>query len=349
LGREPQGFDLKGGFFDAIRQDPVLNRCKLIAEPWDIGPGGYQLGQFPNVFAEWNDGYRDTVRRYWRGDTHSTQELGARLLGSAGEFDKRGRRAWSSVNLLTSHDGFTLADVTRYNERHNLANGENGVDGHNANYSDNCGVEGRTDDTVVRQRRRRRRRNMLATLFLSQGTPMVLAGDENSNSQEGNNNAYCQDNPTGWINWADRDEEMIAFVAGLANFRKTHRAVRQTNFLHGEIQADDGKPNVEWQAFDGGVLQWRDPGLSNFCLVLRCSTEAAIRGEDNVTVFIAFNRSYTESEVVLPKASAGHQWVRRIDTAAEQSFPHEVCQKGSARVEASSVTVFTLEPDEIRA
>ena len=149
LGREDHGFDRNGGFFDALRQDPVLSEVKLIAEPWDIGPGGYRLGEFPHEFSEWNDGYRDAVRRYWRGDAHSAQDLSARLLGSAGEFDKDGRRAWSSVNLLTAHDGFTLADVTRYNERHNEANGEDGNDGHHANYTDNCGVEGETDDPDI--------------------------------------------------------------------------------------------------------------------------------------------------------------------------------------------------------
>jgi len=344
LAREDHGFDRHGGFFDCIRQDPVLANVKLIAEPWDIGPGGYQLGQFPNVFAEWNDGYRDTVRRYWRGDTHSTQELGARLLGSAGEFDKRGRRTWSSVNLLTSHDGFTLADVTRYNERHNLPNGEGGQDGHNANYSDNCGVEGPSDDTVVTERRAQRQRNMLATLFLSQGTPMLLAGDEISNSQGGNNNAYCQDNPTGWISWAERNDDLMAFVSGLAKFRAQHRAVRQTNFLHGALQEEDGNPDVEWQAFDGGALQWRDPGLSNFCLILRCSTEAAIRDEDNIDVFIAFNRTYVDAEVVLPDTPATHHWVRKVDTAAEVAFPDKVCRKRAETVKPNSVTVFALEP-----
>ncbi|CAN0597711.1 unnamed protein product, partial [Laminaria digitata] len=170
LAREDHGFDRRGGFFDALRQDPVLSDVRLIAEPWDIGPGGYRLGQFPSEFSEWNDGFRDTVRRCWRGDSHSAQELSARLLGSAGDFDKDGRRSWSSLNFVTSHDGFTLADVTRYNERHNLANGENGADGHHANLSDNCGVEGETDDDFILKRRAKRQRNMLATLFLSQGT-----------------------------------------------------------------------------------------------------------------------------------------------------------------------------------
>lgn len=176
LGRESYGFDPNGGFLDALRQDPVLSQMRLIAEPWDLGPGGYQMGNFPHEFSEWNDTFRDATRRFWKGDDHSTQELGSKLLGTADRFDRSGRRTWASVNFVTSHDGFTLADTCAYNERHNEANGEDGRDGHSANYSDNCGVEGPTDDAVITARRGRRARNMLATLFLSQGTPMLLAG-----------------------------------------------------------------------------------------------------------------------------------------------------------------------------
>ena len=346
LGREDHGFDRNGGFFDSLRQDPVLAEVKLIAEPWDIGPGGYRLGDYPSSFAEWNDGYRDSVRRYWRGDAHSTQELGARLLGSAGQFDSRGRRAWSSVNLLTSHDGFTLADVTRYSERHNEANGENGVDGHNANFSDNGGVEGPTTDPAIRAARTRRQRNMLATLMLSQGTPMLLGGDEISNSQGGNNNAYCQDNPTGWIDWAKADEPMRVFFSGLTRFRKAHPVVRQTHFLHGALRPADGKPDVEWRALDGGALQWRDPGLSNFCLLLRCSAEAVVRDKDKDVVFIVFNRSGDAVKAKLPPASTGHHWMRAIDTAADRAFPDSRCPAGPVKIAPDSVTVFTLVSSE---
>jgi len=343
LGREDHGFDREGGFFDALRQDPVLADTRLIAEPWDIGPGGYQLGAFPGAFAEWNDGYRDAVRQYWRGDEHSTQGLGARLLGSAGQFDHDGRRAWSSVNLLTSHDGFTLADTVRYNDRHNEANGEDGKDGHGSNYSDNCGVEGPTDDPVIRARRARRQRNMLATLFLSQGTPMLLGGDEIGNSQDGNNNAYCQDNDIGWIDWANADEGLRAFVAELSRFRREHRATRQTTFLHGTARTTDGHPDVEWRALDGSPLRWENPGLARVGLLLRCSGEMAVREGDDDTVYIVFNRRARDYQATLPKAPAGRRWVRAIDTSAVNAFPNTPCRGASSGVKAESVTAFTLD------
>ncbi len=346
LGREDHGFDRNGGFFDVLRQDPVLADVKLIAEPWDIGPGGYRLGEFPPEFAEWNDKYRDSVRRYWRGDSHSAQELGARLLGSAGQFDRDGRRAWSSVNLLTSHDGFTLADVTRYNDRHNLANGEGGRDGHGANFSDNSGVEGETEDRKIRKRRARRQRNMLATLFLSQGTPMLLAGDEIANSQGGNNNAYCQDNPIGWINWDKADTALLEFVANLSAFRKAHRSLRQTRFLHGAQRPADGLPDVEWTDFKGAPLPWRDPGLSNFCLVLRDSAEAAESALDKDCLFLVFNRDRKAAEVALPAAPDGYHWMRAVDTAANDIF--QVCEiaPGAIPVEGVSVVALVLTPNE---
>ena len=346
MGREAHGFDPNGGFFDAIRQDPVLSGVRLIAEPWDVGPGGYQLGGFPHDFSEWNDTFRDTVRRYWRGDPHSAQELGARLLGSADKFDRSGRRAWSSVNFVSSHDGFTLADVTRYNHRHNEANTEGNRDGHHSNYSDNCGAEGETDDPEILARRARRQRNMLATLFLSQGTPMLLAGDEISNSQNGNNNAYCQDNEIGWVNWNTADPGILDFVEELSAFRRDHRAVRQTRFLHGAARPWDGYPDVEWTDFKAQPLQWRDPGLSNLCLTLRCSAEAPDFEPEGDVVFVAFNRGADSAEVTLPAAPAGKHWVRAIDTA--QPDPGAFCEIASNGIiaEGASVVALVLKPDE---
>lgn len=346
LGREGHGFDPHGGFFDAIRQDPVLAETRLIAEPWDIGPGGYQLGGFPPEFSEWNDSYRDTVRRYWRGDHHSAQELGARLLGSADKFETGGRRAWASVNFVTSHDGFTLADVTRYNERHNHANGENGADGHHTNLSDNFGIEGETEDREIRANRAQRQRNMLATLFLSQGTPMLLAGDEFSNSQKGNNNAYAQDNSIGWLNWGDADEELIEFVSRLSAFRRKHPCLRQSQFLHSRIRKSDGLPDVEWSDFKGDALQWRDPGLSNLCLTLRMSDSLVPNDSQDDTVFVVFNRDADDATVRLPKIRDGHHWVRAIDTAATDVFA--VCELDgeSMLVAGHSVVAAVSQPDE---
>lgn len=346
LAREDHGYDRRGGFFDAIRQDPVLNKVKLIAEPWDIGPGGYRLGDFPHEFAEWNDTFRDTTKKFWKGDAHSAQELGARLLGSADKFDRMGRRAWSSINFITAHDGFTLADNVAYNERHNFANGENNNDGHHNNLSDNCGVEGKTDDVDILALRARRQRNMLATLFLSQGTPMLLAGDEIGNSQGGNNNAYCQDNEIGWINWDKADENLLSFVQNLSGFRAAHKSVRQSRFLHGGTRKSDSMPDVEWTDFDGSPLNWRDPTLSSLCLTLRCSAEAPSYEPDSDMVFIVYNREDANAKITLPAAPKDQHWVRAIDTAADDAF--EFCEIDSTFVTAlgNSVVAFVLKAND---
>ncbi|WP_425072453.1 glycogen debranching protein GlgX [Sagittula sp. S175] len=313
LAREPSGFDRHGGFLDALRQDPVLANVKLIAEPWDIGPGGYRLGQFPPEFAEWNDRSRDTFRRFWRGDAKAAQDLGGALLGAADLFDTRGRRAWSSVNFTAAHDGFTTADVVAYEQRHNEANGENNRDGHNDNHSDNFGVEGPTDDEGINTARRRRIRNLLATVLLSQGTPMILAGDEGANTQDGNNNAYCQDNETAWLDWEAMDGNLIAFTASVAAFRHAHPTLRQSRFLHGADRSD-GKKDVEWRGFDGSELNWRDPGLSSLCLLMRGNAEAPTGDASMDTILLAFNREDADLELHLPDISP-RKWVRGVDTS----------------------------------
>jgi isoamylase len=346
LGRENHGFDPNGGFFDALRQDPILSQVRMIAEPWDIGPGGYRLGEFPHEFGEWNDSYRDTVRRYWRGDAHSAQELGARLLGSADKFDRTGRRSDASVNFLASHDGFTLADTTRYSKRHNLANTENNRDGHGSNYSDNGGVEGETDDAAIRNIRTRRQRNMLATLFLSQGTPMLLAGDEFANSQGGNNNAYCQDNDIGWLNWDKADTDLQAFVASLSAFRHKYINVRQSRFLHGAIRPQDGKADVIWTDFEGEPLEWRDPGLANFCLALRSSAQTPDYEPDGAVVYIVFNRADEQGHVILPDTPIGQYWVRAIDTDTNEQGEFCELETDNAIVAAQSLVAFVISTRE---
>ncbi|WP_187428827.1 Glycogen operon protein GlgX [Roseobacter fucihabitans] len=344
LAREDHGFDVQGGFLDALRQDPVLAGIKMIAEPWDIGPGGYRLGQFPPKFGEWNDAYRDTVRRFWKGEAHSAQELGARLLGSAGEFDRGGRRAWSSVNFLAAHDGFTLADITRYARRHNEANGEENQDGHNANHSDNCGVEGPTEDPEITDMRIRRQRNMLATLFLSQGTPMLLAGDEIGNTQWGNNNAYCQDNEIAWLDWAAGDAEMADFVAMLAALRKAHRVLRQSRFLHAAQRPADGLRDVEWMDFQGHPLNWRDPNLSSLCLMLRASAEAAAHSDHNEAIFAIFHRTGTCEKVSVPAAPSGFQWQTCLDTASTSRGVDNV-QHSALTLQGPCVVALALMPE----
>lgn len=343
LCREDYGFDLNGGFLDAIRQDPVLANVRLIAEPWDIGPGGYRLGGFPPEFSEWNDGFRDGVRKYWKGDPQTAPDLASRLLGSADKFDRAGRRAWSSVNFIAAHDGFTLADITRYNRKHNMANGENNQDGHGANYSDNCGFEGEIDDPVIKARRRRRQRNLLVTLFLSQGTPMLLAGDEIGNSQQGNNNAYCQDNELGWVNWDKVDSELLDFVRHVSAFRKKHKALRQDRFLHGADREMDGYKDVEWMDFSGFPLQWRDPGLSNFILIVRCSAEVPTYQKDSDSVLIAFNRGNSPAELALPAPPEGFHWVREIDTALENQGTRPEPLDGKTEIAGASVIALALQ------
>lgn len=340
LGREDNGFEAGAGFLDALTQDPVLSAVKLIAEPWDIGPNGYRLGGFPFPFAEWNDRFRDDVRKFWRGDDHGAHDLAARLLGSSEVFEAAGRAAWSSVNLVTAHDGFTLADVAAYNDRHNDANGEDNRDGHEANYSDNCGTEGPSDDPAILARRARRRRNLLTTLLVSQGTPMLLAGDEIANSQGGNNNAYCQDNEIGWVDWPSADREMLAFARRLTALRRNHPALRQARFLHGRVRADDGQPDVSWRAFDGRAVNWRDPGLDVFCLRVRGAAEASDPSLVDDDVFLAFNAERRDRTVVLPEPPEGRIWCRYLDTAG----PDEPERPATDRepVSGESIVVFVL-------
>jgi len=339
LAREAQGFDPRGGFLDALRQDPVLSRVKLIAEPWDLGPGGYRLGQFPPGFAEWNDAFRDSVRKFWRGDDHSAQEMAERLLGSAGVFEHEGRRSWASVNFAACHDGFTLADVAAYSGKHNEANGEENRDGHQENYSDNCGQEGATDDPEILHRRSQRQRNLLATVFLSQGTPMLLAGDEFGASQQGNNNAYSQDNPISWIDWSATDLDLLDFTRRLIAFRKAHLCLRQNRFLHGRARAEDGKPDVAWLGLDGGVVNWRDPGLSGYCLVLRESAEAPAYATDGDVVVLVFNGSPKPVSIQLPSPPDGQIWKRALDTA-NPNVPLAICDSASQGVPAQAIVAF---------
>ncbi len=313
LGRMRHGFDRDAAFFQALRQDPVLNRVKLIAEPWDIGPGGYQLGAFPPPFAEWNDRFRDTTRRVWRGDAEHLPAMAAVLMGSAEQFDHSGRPATASVNFLTAHDGFTLSDVTSYNERHNAENGEGGRDGHGDNLSDNMGHEGPTDDPGLMAARALRARNMMATLLLSQGVPMILAGDEIANSQGGNNNAYAMDNPTGWIDWAAADWAFRDVVADLIALRKTQPALRQSRFLHSEMR-HDGTRNLIWWHPEGHEMtpeDWDDPTQTNVIVELRMAEG------DPHTCLIVLATGADPVDVVLP----GGTWRRLLDTTHPGAAP----------------------------
>ncbi|HJT99287.1 MAG TPA: glycogen debranching protein GlgX, partial [Rhodanobacteraceae bacterium] len=265
LGREAQGFGPESGFFRTIRQDPVLSHLKLISEPWDLGPGGYQLGNHPPGFAEWNDRFRDGVRRYWRGDAGTRGELAARLAGSADLFDRHGREPSASVNFVASHDGFTLHDLTSYAERHNEANREDNHDGHADNLSANWGAEGPTDDAAIVDVRERVKRAMLTTLYVAAGTPMLLAGDEAGRTQQGNNNAYCQDNEISWYDWQlavePRARVLTGFVARLAGLRKRFVMLRSPRFHHGASVAGSNIADISWFDAAGAALEqddWQD-------------------------------------------------------------------------------------------
>ena len=273
LARESDGFNEAHGFLQSCLQDPVLSATKLIAEPWDIGPGGYQVGRFPPGWAEWNDKFRDTVRAYWKGDSGKQAAMAARLSASAESFAHRGRKAWATVNFITAHDGFTLNDLVSYNEKHNEANGEDGRDGSSDNNSWNCGVEGPTDDPEVNALRERQKRNMLATLLLSQGTPMVLAGDEFGRTQQGNNNAYCQDDEISWVNWnfGEKEVELAEFVRKVIVLRQSFPILRRSRFLTGEYNADLDVRDVRWLSPSGQDIEdahWEDSNARCFGMLL---------------------------------------------------------------------------------
>lgn len=343
LGRTRDGFDREGPFFRAIGQDPVLNCVKLIAEPWDIGPGGYQLGAYPAPFAEWNDKYRDTARKYWRGDRGQLADMAKGLAGSAQFFDHDGRQATSSLNFLTAHDGFTLEDSVSYNEKHNLANGEDNRDGHSDNHSNNLGVEGHTDNPDIIAARTRRKRNLMATLMLSQGTPMMLAGDELSNSQGGNNNAYCQDNDIGWVTWPDADDPFFTFCQQAIAFRKMHPILRQRRFLHSKRRLIDGEPDLFWRRAGGGAMRqsdWDNPDLKTIVVEMRMASGSPEYVQREGALLIVLNCGGAV-DVTPPKLPKGDGWVRRFDTSQDDA----IAVTAGMHVAADAVVVFSQEPN----
>lgn len=287
LGREATGFDPGSGFFDALMQDPLLSRVKLISEPWDIGPGGYQIGNHPPGMAEWNGKFRDDVRKYWKGDFGLRGALAARLQGSAEMFDHHRRRPWSSVNFVTAHDGFTLEDLVSYNHKHNLANGEDNRDGANDNESFNWGVEGPTNDPMIRELRARIKRNLMSTLIFSHGTPMLLAGDEIGHSQQGNNNAYCQDSELAWLDWSLRDTSagrgLLDFVSHLLQLRRRHPLLQGHEFLHGRRLVAPGLPDISW--FDERGVAMTQDDWHNAAAKILGLRRAGLSADGRVEVF----------------------------------------------------------------
>jgi glycogen operon protein len=334
LGREPHGFDPCSGFFDAIRQDPVLSRLKLISEPWDIGPGGYQLGNHPPGFGEWNDRYRDGVRRYWRGDSGQRPELAARLLGSSDIFEKLRRKTWASVNFVTSHDGFTLQDTVSYDKRHNEANGEDGKDGHGENFSRNFGVEGPSTDPAIVKLRERVKRAMLTTLLTSHGTPMLLGGDELGRTQNGNNNAYCQDNEISWFDWsgltADNEtpaKALVRFLSKLLTLRRQHPSLRSETFLHGTVEILPGMFDVGWFDEQGETLTqgaWAD-GAAQLLALRR-----AVASGDTVDItLLLLNATAEDREFRIPPAPLLKTlaWEIKLDSTHPEQKPLQATPK----------------------
>jgi glycogen operon protein len=321
LAREPHGFDESSGFLHACRQDPVLNSVKLIAEPWDCGPGGYQVGGFPPGWAEWNDKFRDDVRRFWKGDEGMAPAMAARMSASADLFNKRGRKPWSTVNFITAHDRFTLRDVVSYNEKHNEANGEDGRDGSDSNSSWNHGVEGETNDAEINERRRRHMRNMLATLLLSQGTPMILAGDEFGRTQNGNNNAYCQDNEISWFDWdlSEWAKSQVHLVQRLTKLRHDYPILRRGRFFTGTpIDALDVK-DVTWINASGAEMEdgdWGDPSMKCFGMLIdgRAQATGIRKPGSDTTLLIVLNAHHDLVTITLPNCTNGKTWDLILDT-----------------------------------
>ena len=348
LGRDENGFDNNAAFFQTIQNDAILSKVKLIAEPWDIGPGGYQLGAFPKGWAEWNDRFRDTVRRYWHGDPDMLPQLARGLHGSSDLFEHNDRRPSASINLITSHDGFTLTDLVSYNQRHNQINGEDNNDGHSANFSDNYGVEGKTDDPTIIALRHRQRRNLLATMFLAHGTPMLLAGDELGRSQQGNNNAYCQNNEITWQDWAALQDEadLLDFVKRLIEIRTTCPLLHRDIFVHGEEQFEPmGISDIQWLRADGQSMETNDWHChdNNFLGMLLAGEAMPARNPkiDNIkdaALVIVFNADTTEVEFVLPKNQ--FHWQCVFSTTEMNAAINE---HNSVTIEPRSVQLFELQ------
>ena len=352
LARELHDVDRLGAFFDVIQQDPVISQVKLIAEPWDLGPGGYQVGNFPVLWAEWNAEYRDTVRRFWKGDGGQVGQLGYRLTGSSDLYARNSRRPYASINFVTAHDGFSLHDLVSYNEKHNEANGEENRDGHNDNISWNCGAEGPSDEPAVLELRERQKRNFLATLILSQGVPMLLAGDEIGRTQGGNNNAYCQDNEISWVDWnLDRTRrELLEFTRRLTHLFNQHPVLRRRNFFQGRRIRGSEVKDLAWFRPDGKEMtdeDWNNP--SAHCLGLRLAGDAIEEVDDrgkrivDDTLLILLNAHHEPTDFVLPAHRRKVRWRVILDTSHPLTKePRQIRGGESYQLAARSLVLLCL-------
>jgi isoamylase len=341
LARELHDVDRLSAFFDIIHQDPVISQVKLIAEPWDVGEGGYQVGKFPILWAEWNGKYRDTVRAYWRGDLGTVSELCYRLTGSSDLYEHDGRRPYASINFVTAHDGFTLNDLVSYNRKHNEDNGEGNRDGDDHNLSYNFGEEGPTDDAEIVRQREKQKRNFLATLLLSQGVPMISAGDEMGRTQGGNNNAYAQDNEISWLSWelGERERELLEFTRRVAELRHAHPVLRRRNFFQGRRIRGSRIEDITWFRPDGGEMTEEEWNSDLFrCFGMRLGGEAMIewneRGErvTDETYLLIFNADPEDQEFVLPASTPEVAWDSVLDTARPELGEDEERVPGGERV-----------------
>jgi glycogen operon protein len=353
LGRYADGFDERHSFLVACRQDPVLSKVKLIAEPWDCGPGGYQVGGFPPGWAEWNDKFRDNARAFWKGDGGQLAELASRLTASGDLFNQRGRRPFASVNFITAHDGFTLRDVVSYDHKHNQANDEDNRDGTDNNISWNHGCEGPSDDQEIRELRLRQMRNLLATLLFAQGTPMLLAGDEFGRTQQGNNNAYCQDNELSWVDW-NIDEEgqgLIAFTRRLIALRRAYPILRRGRFFVGHYNEELGVKDVTWLAPNGEEMSeenWHDGEARCMGMLLdgRAQPTGIRRSGADATLLLILNAYHESVDFLLPEVAEGSAWVGLLDSNQPQQRSSEQFAFGSQfQVAPRSLLLFKLQKE----
>jgi glycogen operon protein len=347
LARQFHEVDRLSAFFDLIQQDPVVSQVKLIAEPWDVGEGGYQVGNFPPLWSEWNGLYRDTVRDFWRGEDKTLAEFAYRFTGSSDLYESTGRRPSASVNFVTAHDGFTLADLVSYNDKHNDANGEGNRDGESHNRSWNCGVEGPTEDGAVLELRARQRRNFVATLLLSQGIPMLLGGDEMGRTQGGNNNAYCQDNEVSWFDWDHLDGGFVAFTQRLVELRRNHPVFRRRRYFQGRPLHGSGIGDIAWFRPDGTEMteqDWQDGLAKSVGVFLNGDAIPSPdpRGERVVddTFLVAFNAHYEALGFVLPGPGFAERWVKVLDTA--DSFSEGEQLKAGDELQAGARSLVLL-------
>ena len=354
LGRYHDGFNERHSFLVACRQDPLLRQVKMIAEPWDCGPGGYQVGGFPPGWAEWNDRFRDTVRAFWKGDDGQLADFAGRMTASGELFNQRGRRPYASVNFITAHDGFTLHDLVSYNDKHNEANDEDNQDGSNNNLSWNHGVEGPTDDPEINNLRLRQMRNFFATLLLAQGTPMIVAGDEFARTQHGNNNAYCQDSEIGWVNWdLDQDgKSLLMFVKRLIKLRMNYPILRRGRFLVGHYNEALGVKDVTWLAADGSEMtieQWEDAQGRSLGMLLdgRAQGSGGQRAGADATLLIVVNAHHDGVDFTLPEVPQGTGWRRILDTFDAQAKGTKTLSFNSTYyVNGRSLALFELEHED---